>query len=40
VNPGPYGGLCPIDAPSLEAELSPATLLQFAASVGFKVPSL
>jgi phospholipase C len=37
---GPFGGLCPIEVPSLEAELSSGSLIQFAASVGFRVPGL
>ena len=35
---GSFGALCPLEAPSLEAEMSPGALLQFAASVGFRVP--
>lgn len=34
---GPYGGVCPIDAPSLEVEIDPATLAAFATSFGFAV---
>jgi hypothetical protein len=36
VAPGPYGGLCPLTATAtLDAEFDPATLLQYAASLGF-----
>lgn len=38
VAPGPYGGLCPIDAPSLEVEVAPAELFAYAASMGFPMP--
>lgn len=40
VAPGPYGSLCPIEAPSLEVEASAATLIEFAAKAGFSLPSL
>jgi phospholipase C len=35
VAPGPYGGVCPIAAPSLEVETAPAELLAYAKSLGF-----
>lgn len=37
IAPGPYGGVCPIDAPSLEVEIDPAVLAQYAATLGFPV---
>lgn len=40
VAPGPYGGVCPVGAPSFEEELSPVELLAFAAQTGFSVPVL
>jgi phospholipase C len=38
VAPGPYGGVCPIAAPTLEVGVNPAALLGYAASLGFPVP--
>jgi phospholipase C len=38
VAPGPYGGLCPIEAPSTEVEVSPAALIELAARMGFTLP--
>jgi phospholipase C len=40
VAPGPYGGVCPVEAPSLEADPSAAALLELAAGVGFTLPTL
>jgi phospholipase C len=39
IDPGPYGGACPIAAPQTEAELPPEQLLDVAKSLGFPVPS-
>jgi phospholipase C len=38
VAPGPYGGICPIEAPGTEVEIDPTLLLEFAASMGFPSP--
>ncbi len=36
--PGPYGGICPTAGPSLELEIDPAVLLQYAPTLGFPIP--
>jgi len=38
IDPGPYGGACPIAAPSTETEISPEGLVEIAATLGFPVP--
>ena len=38
IAPGPYGGVCPIEAPSAEIEIDPAVLASYAAAMGFPVP--
>jgi phospholipase C len=40
VPPGPFGGVCPIEAPSLEVEATASELFAFAAQAGFTLPSL
>ena len=35
VAPGPYGGVCPVQVPSLEVEAAPALLLEYARTLGF-----
>jgi phospholipase C len=39
IAPGPYGGICPIEAPITELETDPAVLFQYAAALGFPMPS-
>lgn len=39
IDPGPYGGLCPITAPALETEIAPDDLLAFALKWGFPLPN-